>query len=237
MVRDRVWLIDRFSTSSGSTRRTRKFSRTRSNTTMVSLIEKPITDSRPASTVRSNSRPVSDSSPPQQHVVQRGEDRRHRELPLEAERDVDQEAHQHEQQRHTRRCARVPCRPAGRRTRCAAPCAGLPSLDTALRTPCAVRLCASALLTPLPPSSPLCGCSRTSRSLPLPKLCTWALTKPAAVQALAHLVDVGRLVEAQLDHGAAGEVQRVIEALAHRDRRWTRSAAAPCRSATCSAGA
>ena len=60
IVRDSVWLIDRFITSSGSTRRLRKFSRTRSKTTMVSLIEKPITDSRPASTVRSNSRPLSE---------------------------------------------------------------------------------------------------------------------------------------------------------------------------------
>ncbi|MNT70552.1 hypothetical protein D3C72_2089560 [compost metagenome] len=60
-VRDSVWLIERFSTSIGSTRRLRKFSRTRSNTTMMSLIAKPITDSRPASTVRSNSRPSSDT--------------------------------------------------------------------------------------------------------------------------------------------------------------------------------
>ena len=56
IVRDRVWLIDRFSTSLGSSLLSRrKFSRTRSNTTMVSLIEKPITDRMPASTVRSNS--------------------------------------------------------------------------------------------------------------------------------------------------------------------------------------
>src|SRR5690606_21188269 len=58
MVRDRVWLMERSNTSSGSARRLRKFSRTRSNTTIVSLIEKPITDNNPASTVRSNSRPL-----------------------------------------------------------------------------------------------------------------------------------------------------------------------------------
>ena len=63
MVRDRVWLTERLRISSGSARRLRKFSRTRSNTTMVSLIEKPITDSRPASTVRSNSRPVRAKKP------------------------------------------------------------------------------------------------------------------------------------------------------------------------------
>src|SRR5690606_12223188 len=63
MVRDRVWLIDRLNTSSGSTRRLRKFSRTRSNTTMVSLIEKPITASRPARTVRSKSRPLQAKKP------------------------------------------------------------------------------------------------------------------------------------------------------------------------------
>jgi hypothetical protein len=38
-VRDSVWLIDAFRTSDGEARIERKFSRTRSNTTMVSLIE------------------------------------------------------------------------------------------------------------------------------------------------------------------------------------------------------
>ena len=62
-VRDRVWLTDLLSSSFGGRRSERKFSRTRSNTTMVSLIENPMTDSRPASTVRSNSCPLRANQP------------------------------------------------------------------------------------------------------------------------------------------------------------------------------
>src|SRR3546814_281636 len=62
-VRDRVWLIDELRISRAGARTPRKFSRTRSNTTMVSLMENPITPMMPASTVRSNSCPVIANQP------------------------------------------------------------------------------------------------------------------------------------------------------------------------------
>ena len=63
IVRDSVWLIDLLRMISGSPRIARKFSRTRSNTTILSLIEYPSTDRMPASTVRSNSCQVSANQP------------------------------------------------------------------------------------------------------------------------------------------------------------------------------
>ena len=161
------------------------------------------------------------------HVVQVGDDRRDRELPLEAERQVDHDADHHHGQRLQRRrsaSSSPTCGPTNS-LRDSRTGSALPARTPARRrSPCRSRLAGDDLsalgLAQLAEdaahdvaflTSPRSG-RRISTSREVPKFCTCTSPKPSASTVRAHLADVGRLRVAHLHHGAAGELDRQVQA-------------------------
>ena len=144
---------------------------------------------------------------------------------LEAERDVDQEADHHEDQRLDAVDRQFLADLRADRPRCAAPARGCRRSDAARCTSRgdAGRVGAGAARL---------DCRRITMSLPVPKVCTCGFSKPAASSRLRMSSTSTGLAKRSSATGAAGEVERVVEALGGDQRRPRPASAARSAPAT-----